>query len=476
MNWSGTKNQPPESALADGIAALPNAKAELVAAFDRRAPHHSHSLGLIRLFLQLVLRAATGLRGAAKTLKVMSLLFPSDEAAPSPNGGQMWLLRLGLHELTRPKEPADDWIWIIDHTIQVGPAKCFLVVGVRLTAWEVKRADENRSSALEHEDLSAWMIEPVERSDGATVERQLLELSQRTGVVPRELLSDGGADVQNGIKRFCASHPETAGRKDIAHAAANLLKHELNGDATWAAFLQDASRAKAKMRQTQLAFLLPPELKAKARWMNLDALLKWSRKAMGFIAAPRPVPGVSLEADTLEEQMGWIRGYQKPLAVWSEMLEVTAVGLEYVREHGYHATAKQELHGKLACFLEGPETPASRVARGLLTIVEEQSSGLSAGQRLLGSSEVLESLIGKAKQLEGQQSKSGFTKMILGTAASVAKMTDQTLQAALAAVKVQHVITWIQQHIGISVQGQRMHAFRANPTEQNRHKPMVEPT
>ena len=165
--------------------------------------------------------------------------------------------------------------------------------------------------------------------------RQLLELSEQTGVIPAELLSDGGADVQSGIKRFCDLHPQTVGRKDLAHAAANFVKHELDGDATWIKFMQDASHAKAKMRQTSLAFLLPPELKAKARWMNLDSLLTWSRKVMGFIASPRPVPGVSLPVDELEKQMGWIRSYQEPLTAWSEMLDVTATSLKYIREHGY---------------------------------------------------------------------------------------------------------------------------------------------
>ncbi len=446
----------------------PDPKAELTAAFDRRVPYHSHSLGVVQLFLRLVLLAKTGFRGAAAALEIMSSLFPTDEPAPSPNGGQMWLLRLGLYELSRRKEHADDWVWIIDHTIKVGPVKCFLVVGVRLSAWEAKRADQDRSAELEHQDLSAWMIEPVERSDGPTVEQQLLELSEQTGVVPRELLSDGGSDVQNGIKRFCVSHPQTTGRKDVAHAAANIVKHELEHDAKWAAFLQDASHAKAKMRQTQFAFLLPPELKAKARWMNLDALLVWSRKAIGFVTAPRPVPGVSLEADELEQQMGWIRRYQEPLAAWSEMLEATATGLSYIREHGYHVDARQALEVELAPFTRVKETPASRVASGLLTFVGEQSSDLAAGQRLLGSSEVLESLIGKAKQLDGQ-GKSGFTKMILGAAASVTKLTQQTLQAALAKVKTRDVAQWVQKHLGISLQSQRMHAFAAIPTEQNRN-------
>jgi hypothetical protein len=59
--------------------------------------------------------------------------------SPSANGGQFWLLRLGLYELQRPKEPADDWVWIIDHTVQTGHGKCFLVVGVRLSVWNARR-------------------------------------------------------------------------------------------------------------------------------------------------------------------------------------------------------------------------------------------------------------------------------------------------------------------------------------------------
>jgi len=442
---------------------LSDPRSEFIQSFNRHATYHYHSLGLIGLYLRLVLGAAIGLRGAAATLKIISPLFPTNELAPSPNGGQMWLLRVGLYELSRPKTQADDWVWIVDHTIQIGRTKCLLVVGVRLSAWEAKRADPDRSSALEHQDLSPWLIEPVEKSDGPTVKRQLLELSRKTGVVPREILSDCGADLQNGITQFCSMHPKTTARKDIAHTAANAVKRELNDDEIWAAFMQDASRAKAKMRQTPLAFLLPPELKAKARWMNLDPLLTWSRKVMGFVASPRPVPGVSVEADEVEKQIGWIRDYQEPLTAWSKMLEVTAISLKYIREHGYHTHAKQQLQAELSPFTDDADTPASRVAGSLLAFVDEQSSGIPVGQRLLGSSEVLESLIGKAKQLEGQQSKSGFTKMILGVAACVSEITEQAIQAALTAVTVLDVRQWVKKHFGTSIQGQRQYAFAALP-------------
>jgi hypothetical protein len=412
--------------------------------------------------LRVVLNCAVGFRGAAAVLQVAALLFPTDEQAPSPNGGQMWLLRLGLYMLSRPKEQAHDWVWIIDHTIQIGPLKVLVVVGVRLSAWEAKRADQDQSSALAHHDLSVWLIKPMARSDGEAVHAELRDLSQKTGVVPCEILSDCGADLEKGINLFCSGRP-TRRVKDIAHAAANAVKQELNGHAQWEAFLREASHAKAKMRQTKFAFLLPPELKAKARWMNLDALVSWSRKAIGFVQAPRPVPGVSWEDDELEEKLGWIRGYQEPLAAWSQMLEVAATVLTYAREQGYHLHAKQELQIELSCFTAQAETPACRVAERLLAFVEEESAGIAAGRRLVASSEVLESLIGKAKQLEGSQSKGGFTKTVLGLAASVAQVTKENIRAALTATKVQDVINWVRDHLGTSLEAQRHHAFKPQP-------------
>lgn len=419
-------------------------------------------MGLIQIYLRVVLNCAVGFRGAAAVLHVAALLFPTGEQGPSPNGGQMWLLRLGLYMLSRPKEQADDWVWIIDHTIQIGPLKCLIVVGVRLSDWEAKRADQEQSSALAHQDLSVWLIKPMAHSDGEIVRDELVSLSRASGVVPCEIVSDCGADLEKGINLFSRGRA-TRRVKDIAHAAANAVKHELNGNAQWEAFLREASHAKAKMRQTKFAFLLPPDLKSKARWMNLEALVTWSRKALDFLQSPRPVPGVSWEDDELEKTMGWIRGYQEPLAAWSQMLEVVATVLTYTREHGYHLHAKQELQAELSLFTPQAESPAWCVAERLLDFVEKESTGVAEGHRLVASSEVLESLIGKAKQLEGRQSKGGFTKTVLGLAASVAKVTEENICAALTAIKVQDVVNWVRERLGVSLEAQRYHAFKPQP-------------
>ena len=46
---------------------------------------------------------------------------------------RFWLLRVGLHKLNRPKEQASDWVWIIDHSNQIGKEKCLVILGVRVS-------------------------------------------------------------------------------------------------------------------------------------------------------------------------------------------------------------------------------------------------------------------------------------------------------------------------------------------------------
>ena len=54
-----------------------------------------------------------------------------------------------------------------------------------------------------------------------------------------------------------------------------------------------------------------------------------------------------------------------------------------------------------------------KVREELLNFVREESSKAKPGERLLGSSEVIESVFGKLKRMERDQSKSGFTGLLL---------------------------------------------------------------
>ena len=55
----------------------------------------------------------------------------------------------------RPKQQAEDWVWIIDHTVQSGVEKCLLVLGVRLSDLTAP------NFILNHEDVEPIALYPV---------------------------------------------------------------------------------------------------------------------------------------------------------------------------------------------------------------------------------------------------------------------------------------------------------------------------
>lgn len=61
-----------------------------------------------------------------------------------------------------------------------------------------------------------------------------------------------------------------------------------------------------------------------------------------------------------------------------------------------------------------------RVAQHLLSFVATEAAKAAPHERLLGSSEVIELVLGKLKRLEQHQARSGFTGLVLAAGALVA--------------------------------------------------------
>lgn len=95
------------------------------------------------------------------------------------------------------------------------------------------------------------------------------------------------------------------------------------------------------------------------------------------------------------------------------------------------------------------------VATELGAFVRASSAAARPGECLVGSTEVLESLFGKWKMLERQESQSGITGLILSLGALLGNWPQSRIQAALEAMPVKHVVRWCQANLPASVQSQR---------------------
>jgi hypothetical protein len=370
----------------------------------------------------------------------------------------MWLLRLGLHRLNCPKEQADDWIWIVDHTLQIGDHKCLIIVGIRQVAWE-----QLDSRVLRHEDVELIDLQPVTESNGRVVYRQLQAAVTKTGA-PRAIVSDNGSDLHAGIDRFRRKHRNTVWLYDIKHKTACLLKHALESDASWSAFVTQAHRFKQQVAQTELAALAPPQQRSKARYMNVDVLTDWAQKHLKLLDSKKAMRAAGLKPARVEAKLGWLRKYAPQIQRWEEMLALTEKTEHYVRHEGIHSQAADEL----AAVLPSVTTRTARQLRKrLVEFVREESQQARAGERLLGSSEVLESVIGKFKHLSGERGHHGMTGMVLSLGALVGRQALSLVQDAMHEVTNQDVWQWCHSHFGSTVQSIRQRITNALKPEQN---------
>lgn len=375
---------------------------------------------------------------------------------------RLWLLRLGLHQLNRPKKRADDWIWILDHTMQLGERKCLIVVGLRQSAWNT----EDR--CLRHEDVELIDLQPVTESTGEVVCRQMEAAAAKTGV-PRAIVSDDGRDLHRGIALFREAHPTTAWMYDIKHKTACLLKHDLENDASWQEFVGEVNRFKQRVSVTPLACLLPPQQRGKARYMSIDVLVDWAEKCLPLLDRLGVLVRIGLDAGVVEEKLGWLRGYCPHVRRWREMLDLMETTEHYVRHRGIRCEAATEL----ASLLPNVTTEAAcSLRKRLLEFVDNQARQVHKGECLLGSSEVLESIIGKFKGVAGERGQHGLTGMVLSVGALVGQVTVDTVRAAMMEVRARNVWEWCSSHLGPTLQCLRRRIALALGTEQKR-KPLL---
>lgn len=413
---------------------------------------HGFGAESVCLFLQLVLIAGVSLRGASRVLETISQALELDLRVPHWTTGRLWLLRLGHAMLTAEKVQADDWAWVLDHSVQIGQDKCLAVLSIRL------RDLPERGQCLRHEDMELIELMPAKSWTRIEVDQALENAAKRTGSVPRVIVDDHGVDVNGGVQLFQQRHKETVEIYDIKHKAACLMKGRLEKNLRWQAFQTRLGQTRCAVQQTELAFLTPPAPKPKARFMNLERQLTWGKRVLAILREP-PEPVLrSVTPERLKEKLGWVEGFADELTEWSQWQQVVDVAVPLVNSQGiYHGVANL-----LTCQLSQLDalgSSAKQLGAELSDFVQSQERLANPGERFPGSTEILESCFGKFKHLEKQQSRGGFTQLLLGFGSMLAKLVPETVRDALQASSTADIKTWAAERLGVTLFAQRKLAY-----------------
>jgi hypothetical protein len=404
---------------------------------------------VVTTFLRLV-QLGIPLRAASRVLEFVARSFGLPFSAPDWTTGRMWLLRFGLAQLLAAEEPADDWVWLIDHSVQIGKEKVLAILGIRLADLPMPERP------LRADDMALIGLVPMERATREDVAARLEEAAARTGV-PRAIVDDHGVDLNGGVRIFQQGHPRTVEIYDVKHKGACLLKARLEKDPSWVAFSAEVARTRCAIQQTELGPLTPPASKPKARFMNLGGQLDWADGVLRLLDRPPGDLPSWMTRDRLDAKLGWLRGFRGELAQWRQWQALVDQTVEVVGREGLHADTAVQLSEALPVVEGG--TAGHRLAEDLLGFVRAQADLVPSGGRLPGSTDVLESCFGRFKVLEKDHAKGGFTSLLLGFGSLFVEATLENVLGAMRAVPTMWVNAWCSTYLGQTFQSKRIEAF-----------------
>ncbi len=421
---------------------------------DLALPNHTFGPKIISLCLNLC--KEIGFRPAATALKIVFDWLGIDARIPSFDSIRVWSCRVGIAQLKTLVPNGDDWIWLADHSNQIGQEKVLQIIGIRVS--DLPPVGET----LPLKNMTVLATVPGTRWTREDVRREYDTLAKRIGP-PKYLLTDGAVELREGADILEINGKKPILLRDMKHYAANVFEKLIGKDERFQEYLSKLGRTRSTVQQTELSHFTPPPQKPKARFMNLGATLRWGNMVSYHLSHFHSQSRQGITAQRMNEKLGWVRGFRDDLATWNRCEEVMQASLSFINRHGLYRGAAARLKNVLDQVADKhpPDCALSRaMASKLIAFVEESERQLVEGERTWLSTENLESLFGRYKQLEGQHSKGGFTSLIAALPMLLTHWTPARVRVSLSAISVKEMKGWTRKNLGTTLTSKRTTAYK----------------
>ncbi len=397
-----------------------------------------------------------GFRPTETALKIVFDWLGIDAKIPSFDSIRVWSCRAGIAQLKLLVRDGEAWIWLADHSNQIGQEKVLQIIGIRVQ--DLPPVGET----LPRDKMVVLATVPGTSWTRDDVRREYKKLAERIGP-PAYLVTDGAVELIESADVLGIEDETPIVLRDMKHYAANVFEQLIGKDQRFQLYLSKLGRTRSSVQQTELSHFTPPPQKPKARFMNLGPTLRWGQMVSYHLSNCHSKSRRNITAERVNDKLGWVRDFRGDLDVWNRCQEVMQASLGFINRHGVYrgaaAKLKNELDEVRTTHPRDCELSATMAAK-LITFVEASASKLPEGDRAWLSTENLESLFGQYKRLEGQHSKGGFTSLIAAMPMLLTHWTPSKVREALSAVPVKVMKQWTRENLGYTLTAKRATAYK----------------
>lgn len=372
----------------------------------------------------------------------MNLYLDCSFRAPSHATVLLWVKKYGLYQLSKNRHQADDWVVILDESVQFGQNKLLLVYGIR-------HSEIDFSRALNFNDLTPLAIMSKSTWNGDAIADQLDLIEAGIGKI-KYAVADHGNSIKKALKSKGIYHVY-----DITHGISLIVEHIYKDDPEFKEYTKRLAHLRGTQALGKMSHVLPPAQRANARFMNLRPVSDWGIIVLNVLENAPDTFGKE------KENLDWVKGYEEiilELALLNRM--VNSVQL-LLKTNGLSAETLREC---LKILLEA-NSPRLRLFAERLsgylgdTFNDRPMKDLNC---LLCSSDIIESGFGKYKYYIHANPMVGITNLSLSLAAFTGKLTLEEMEETFRNVKVDHVEKWTEKNIGVTTLSKRLAVFKWN--------------
>lgn len=419
-------------------------------------PLKHHSFGPKMIALCLNLSNQIGFRPTAKALKMIFEFLGIDDKTPTWSAIRTWSCRAGVALLKEPVEAADDWIWFVDHSCQIGQHRALQILGIRASdlppAGETLGLEKMRSLAVSIKTTWTW----------DDVRQEYQSLAERIGT-PRYVLTDGAKELRETVDVLQKPGKKVTVLRDFKHCAANVFAKQIGKSERFLSFRKRWGQTRSAVQQTELGCFTPPAQKEKARFMNLGPTLRWASMILYHLDHPDSEARKGISESRFNEKLGWVGAYRDDILCWRRCQSIIQTSLRLINREGLSVGTSERLREELVQLKRNEPwdcQTSDAMCKELVAVVEADESKLSQGERTWQSTENLESAFGQYKRLEGQHSKGGLTSLSAAMGTVLCNWTAERVRKLLPTVTVKEVRQWVQQQLGCTLTAKRKLAYQ----------------
>lgn len=360
-----------------------------------------------------------------------------------------WILRLGLGLLKQVTPIAQPWLAIIDHSIDIGTKKALVVLRVPVDVLSRK------NGAIQLQDCECIGLHISETVNGDSVALELGEIFQQAGT-PAAIIKDCDRTLNKGVNLWREKQDgDIPVIEDVSHVMASALKKQYEDTDDYRKFTSLISKGAKNLRQTALAFLAPPKLRTKGRFLSIGRLGRWGEKLLDVLSTGKDTQDdetlnkLHAALPDFDDRRSFIRRFAGTAKVVSQVMEL-------LKNNGLNRSTFGKCRRLAETLSDDPE-----VKQTLLDWLKRHIAIKRQVTRfsLPVSSDIIESLFGRFKHMLERNPQADMNRSALLIPILCGTLNETTIRHALSNVPHDALKEWEQKNIPYTMRKKRREFF-----------------